>query len=44
MAAIETPIAMRPPLLTRFMTAGDLKAATAVPAVATKLPPKYLNS
>ena len=42
MAAMETPMAISPPLDTRFIMVGDLKAATAVPAVAAKLPPKYL--
>ena len=44
MAAMETPIAMNPPRLTRFITAGVLKAATAVPAVARTDPPKYLRN
>ena len=43
MAAMETPMASSPPLLTRFITAGVLKAATAVPAVAATEAPKYLR-
>ena len=43
MAAMETPMAMRPPLVTRFIMVGDLKAATAAPAVAPRLAPKYLR-
>lgn len=44
MAAMLTPMAMKPPLLTKFITAGVLKAATAVPAVASTEPPKYLRN
>ena len=41
-AAMETPMAMRPPLVTRFIMVWERNTAAAVPAVATRLPPKYL--